>query len=127
MNQIVLPKSASERGGHQPVVELTANGSDRAQTGVNQPVTLVAKIDMPSGAGKVVEYDWHTGTPGSKYEPTIKLDKPEASAEVTREVTFAAPGEYAITFRVRGERNGKAAAESTTLLENIARVQVVVR
>jgi hypothetical protein len=126
MNQIVLPKSASERGGLQPVVELTANGSDRAQTGVNQSVTLVAKIDMPPGAGKVVECDWFLGTPDSKFEPAIKLANPEGAAQVTRKVTFAAPGEYAITFRVRGERNGKAAADSTTLLENIARVQVVV-
>ncbi|HWX18802.1 MAG TPA: hypothetical protein VN578_02740 [Candidatus Binatia bacterium] len=127
MNQIVLPKSASQRGGHQPVVELTANGSDRAQTGVNQPVTLVAKIDMPPGAGKVVDYDWYLGMPDSKYEPAIKLANPEQTAQATREVTFPAPGEYAITFRVRGERNGRAAAESTTLLENIARVQIVVR
>ncbi len=127
MNQIVLPPTAKERGGHQPVVELTANGVERAQVGVNQPVTLSAKIGMPPGAGKVVDYDWYLGAPDSKFEPAIALAKPNAAAQVTRTVAFATPGEYAITFRVRGERKGKSAAQSTTLLENVARVQVVVR
>jgi hypothetical protein len=127
MNQIVLPATAKERGGYQPVVKLTANGTDRAHVGVNQPVTLSAKVDMPPGAGEVVDYAWYLGTPDARFEPAIALARPKVSALVTRKVTFAAPGDYAITFRVRGERHGTSAEQSTTLLENIARVQVVVR
>ncbi|WP_296306214.1 hypothetical protein [Pseudomonas sp.] len=127
MTQVVLPRTAKERGGLQPVVELTANGSERVQVAVNRPVTLVAKIDMPPGAGEVVDYDWYLGAPDSKFEPAIALSKPQRSVSISRKVKFPAPGDYAVTFRVRGERNGKSAAESTTPLENIARVRVIVR
>lgn len=127
MNQVVLARTAKERGGLQPVVDLSVNGSERAVVAVNRPVTLVAHIHMPPGAGKVVDYDWYMGTPDFEFEPAIALRKPKVSAVVTRKVTFRAPGEYDVTFRVRGERNGKNIAQSTTSLENIGRVRVIVR
>jgi hypothetical protein len=127
MTQVVLARSAKERGGLQPVVELSVNGGERALVAVNRPVTLVARIHMPPGAGKVVDYEWYMGTPDFKFEPAIALRQPKVFAIVTRKVTFAAPGNYEVTFRARGERNGKNLAQSTTPLENIARVQVLVR
>lgn len=127
MNQVVLAGTARARAGLQPVAELRVDGRERAQATVGRPVTLVARIAMPPGAGKVVDYAWYLGTPDFKFEPAIALRRPKISAIVTRKVTFAAPGEYEVTFRVRGERNGTSMAQSTTPLENIARVRVVVR
>jgi hypothetical protein len=45
----------------------------------------------------------------------------------TRTVSFAKPGEYTITLRTAGERDGVGRAESTTPLINLDRVRVVVR
>lgn len=125
MNQVVLPASASARGGHQPAVVLTANGGDRAEVVASQLVTLVGRIEMPPGAGKVVEYDWYLGTPDAKFEPAVKLAKPQAKVVANRTVSFPKPGEYTITFRAIGQRHGRQ--DTTTPLYNIDRVRVVVK
>ncbi len=125
MNQIVVPAPAAARGGHQPSTELTINGGKRAEVAVNQPVTLTGRIEMPPGPGKVVQYDWYLGTPDFKFEPATKLATPKAKVVVSRTVSFPTPGEYMITFRATGQREGKQ--DSTTPLYNIDRVRIVVR
>lgn len=125
MNQVVLPASATTRGGHQPVTRLTVNGGKRAEVAVNQSVTLVGRITMPPGPGKIVQYDWYLGTPDAKFEPAIKLAVPKATVIASRTVSFAKPGEYVITFRATGQREGKQ--DTTTPLNNIDRVRVVVK
>jgi hypothetical protein len=127
MNQVVLPRTASERLGHQPVVDLMVNGGTRAEVGVNQPVTLIGKIEMSPDAGKVVQYDWYLGGPDFKYEPATRLARPQVLVDLSRTVSFPVPGEYSITLRADGQRDGIGDANSTTLLQNLARVRVVVR
>jgi len=127
MNQVVLSDQASARFGLQPVMHLTANGKIRAQVGVNQLVDLAATIEMPPGAGKVVRYDWYLGGKDFKFEPETKVEKPEAVITAKRTVSFPEPGEYAITLRADGQRDGDAATDSTTPLENLAQVRVVVQ
>lgn len=125
MNQVVLPTSALARGGHQPAVTLTVNGGDRTEVQVNQPVTLMGRIEMPPGRGKIVQYDWYLGAPDEKFEPPIKLLNPKARISVRRIVGFPAAGEYVITLRVIGQREGEQ--DSTTPLFNIDRARVIVR
>jgi hypothetical protein len=115
MNQITLPKDAAARGGLQPEV------------GVNQPVNLTAQINMPPKSGKIVRYSWYLGTPDLKFEPEVKLTNPSTRYEVKRTVSFAAPGEYPITLRVEGQREGSDSVNGTTYLQNIGRMRVVVR
>jgi hypothetical protein len=81
---------------------------------------------MPPGAGTVVRYDWFLGTSEGKFEPATKIGKPEKLVKVSRTVSFPAPGEYSITLRADGQRNGNG-DDDTTLLQNLARVRVVVR
>ena len=127
MNQIVVPKSAGVRGGLQPVVDLSANGVVRAQVGLNKPVTLAARIEMPPHSGKIVRYAWYLGTPDLNFEPDVKLPRPQTIFEVKRTVSFSAPGDYAITLRVEGQREGHNDVNGTTFLQNVGRVRVVVR
>ena len=127
MNQITLPNSPNERGGLQPLVELTANGTTRAEVGVNQPVTLAARMTMPPRAGQIVHYAWYLGTPDYKFEPAVSLPKPKLTFDVNRTVSFATPGDYSITLRAEGERNSISNTKGTTYLQNVARVRVVVR
>lgn len=127
MNQVVLPPKAGERLGHQPVVHLTANGGERAEVKVNQPVRLVGRIEMPPQAGKIVQYDWYLGGSDYKFEQPTKLATPQVRVTANRTVSFPEPGEYVITLRTSGERDGVGApGTSTTPLINIDRVRVVV-
>lgn len=127
MNQIVLPEKAAMRRGLQPLVALTANGAARVEVGLRQPVTLAARTEMPPQAGKIVQYAWYLGAPDHSFEPIVQLSKPRRALVVKRTVSFDAPGEYSITLRVEGQRNGLNAVNGTTLLQNVARVRVVVR
>jgi hypothetical protein len=127
MNQVVLPAKASERFGHQPTVHLTANGGERAEVAVNVPVTLVGQMEMPPRAGRIVQYDWYLGGSDYAFEPATKLATPQVRVNATRAVSFPKPGEYLLTLRTVGQREGAGSAESTTPLINIDRVRVVVR
>ena len=127
MNQVVLPEQAGERHGLQPVVHLTANGKIRAEVGVNQQVNLVGSIEMPRGSGQVIQYDWYLGRSDFAYEPATKVSEPQPIVKATRTVSFPSAGEYTITLRAGAQRDGAADTASGTLLENLARVRVVVR
>jgi hypothetical protein len=127
MNQVVLPAKASERFGHQPLVHLTANGGERAEVAVNVPVSLMGRMEMPPRAGKIVQYEWYLGGSDYAFEPATKLATPQVRVNTTRTVSFPKPGEYLLTLRTVGQRDGAARAESTTPLINIDRVRVVVR
>jgi hypothetical protein len=127
MNQVVLPEKASERHGLQPLVHLTANGKIRADVGVNEPVNLAGSIEMPPGAGQVIQYDWYLGRSDFAYEPATKVSEPQPVVKATRTVSFPTAGEYTITLRTDAQRDGAADTASGTLLENLARVRVVVR
>jgi len=115
------------RRGLQPLATLTANGATRVEVGLHQTVTLKAQMEMPPHAGKLVQYAWYLGAPDFKFEPTVQLSKPRTALLVNRTVSFDAPGDYSITLRVEGQRDGNNAVNGTTLLQNVARVRVVVR
>lgn len=127
MNQVILPEAASERHGLQPIVHLTANGKTRTEVGVNQPVRLAGTLEMPPGTGKVVQYDWYLGKSDFTFEPATKLADPQTLVNVTRSISFSAPGEYTVTLRTWAQRDGAAESTGTTALQNLARVRVVVR
>jgi hypothetical protein len=127
MNQVVLPAKAGARHGLQPVVDLTANGGIRAEVAVNQSVSLMGRIEMPPGAGKVLQYEWYLGRNDFAYEPATKLAEPQPLVTANRTISFPTPGEYTITLRTYGQREGAGDAMSTTLLQNLARVRVAVR
>ena len=52
-----MPATAGQRKGIQPVVELKANGGERAEVAVGEPVTFTATIETPPKGGKVVAAD----------------------------------------------------------------------
>src|SRR5690606_11659141 len=57
-SQIVVPPSASERCGLQPVCTLTANGSDRVEVKVGETVRFEAVAQVPPGAGRILSAHW---------------------------------------------------------------------
>lgn len=121
--QIVVPPTAAERLGVQPVVTLTADGSDRADVAVGEPMVVVACAETPPGDGEIVQVEWDLDADGS-YELS-DVGAFGRSAKLARTVQFAEPGTYFVTVRVSAERDGYATDIFARLL-NLARVRVVV-
>ncbi len=122
LTQVVLAPNAATRQGLQPVVEVTVNGKDHARVGVDQPVKLVASLEMPPATGQIVQYNW---TYGTATDATV-LPKPMQRVDVTRTVSFTAPGDYIIRLTANGQRDGLADPADRTLARNFKEVRVVV-
>ena len=122
--QVIPASRAVDRHGLQPVMSLLANGSARAMVAVNDPVKLVASLEMPPRTGQIIQYSW---TIGDKAEAPTIVAKPQALVNVEREVTFSAPGTYVIKLSVNGQRDGLVAPANQTLVQNFKEVRIVVQ
>ena len=122
--QVIPPESAAARHGLQPVMSLSANGGARAVVGVNQPVKLAANLEMPPGAGQIVQYGW---TINGAADPATALATPRPQVDVNRSIGFDKPGAYVVRLTVHGQRDGLLNPPNQTLLENYKEVQIVVQ
>ncbi|MEH0421317.1 Tat pathway signal sequence domain protein [Streptomyces sp. B21-083] len=121
--QVEVPPSAAGRRGVQPVVLLTADGTDRADVRAGEPVSLCAVAEVPPGTGKVVAVQWDIEGEGTF--PVTEEVVPARRVQVERRHAFSSPGVHFVTVRVRSQREGDA-SEVFTRVDNIARVRVVV-
>jgi hypothetical protein len=122
--QIVVPPTAEERKGLQPVVTLTVNGGERADISVGDTVTFHANIKVPPGAGKVVIAEWDfLGVGNYPNLANIGSISPEVNLEAT--YTYDTPGTYFPVLRAASQRNGNP-NDLFTRVNNLARVRVVV-
>ena len=117
--QVVLPSTAAERAGVQPVVTLAV---DTTTAEVGQPVRFEVSADMPASAGEVVRIDWEfTGT--GDYVEAMQTSEETVRAGV--EHVFAEPGAYWVTVRATSAAADNS--DSFAQVQNLARVRVVVR
>ncbi|MCW2529596.1 MAG: hypothetical protein JWM76_4456 [Pseudonocardiales bacterium] len=121
---IVLPNSAKERGGIQPVVSVTADGGLRADVTVGQEVTLNVQAETPPGAGTIVGIQWDFDGSGS-YPQSEKVDGTQAKVSLSTVHSFEAPGTYFVTALVESHRAGDVNATSRRI-SNVASARVVV-
>jgi hypothetical protein len=140
---VVLAASAAERGGIQPVVQVTVNGGARAEVKVGESVTLVGTAEQPRGTGAIVSAAWEfeaDNTPplkrmfakmvgggaaetGPTYEHELSGD--DAAIKVEALHAYDKPGIYFPRLRVTAHRYGSNAHGE--VLENDARIRIVVR
>jgi hypothetical protein len=118
---IVLEGDAGRRGGVQPVVAASANGSSRADVKVGEPVRLVGTARQV-GAGTIVAAEWDAQGNGRWVPANVGGDQPTVTVEVTH--VYEQPGTYFASFRVGAHRDG--AAGSKPYARNLARVRIVV-
>jgi hypothetical protein len=127
--QVVIPATANERKGIQPVVRATANGGKRADIAAGETVTFETAVEIPENMGQLVLAEWDFD--GSKtFAHTVNLSEAKAtdnggSVEFTATYTFSEPGVYFPTVRVASQRNGDEKTPYTRIL-NLDRVRVVV-
>jgi hypothetical protein len=126
--QVIVPDTASERKGIQPVVTLTVNGSKRADIKAGDTVEFSAVIEVPPNAGKVVKAEWDFDG-GGDYPFTetfagIDLSQTKVTLETT--YTFSKSGTYFPVLRASSHREGSTATRYA-LVQNLDRVRIVVR
>lgn len=119
--QVVVPEAADARGGVQPLVDLTAGGSDSVTVRVGQSLDLVAQTDTPESAGEVVSAEWDLDGDGQYTDPGTETGNGAFAATGV----WTEPGEYLAAVRVASERSGDASAQHG-LARNIDRIRVIV-
>src|SRR5208283_276921 len=119
--RVMLPGTADERGGIQPVVQATANGGVRADVAVGEPVALEVHAQVPPNAGAVVSVDWDFDGSGSF--PFRHDDVDGTATEITRSTThsYDRPGTFFATALVHSHRDGDLGATSRRI-PNLAQV-----
>jgi hypothetical protein len=121
--QVVLPASAAERGGIQPVVTLTANGGAKTLAKVGEPIEFEAVAEAPPSAGVIATIEWDFEGAGDFPEES-DLGPPSPRATARKTFAFAQPGTYFPAVRVSVRR-----AENDSLYarpKNLGRVRVFV-
>jgi hypothetical protein len=122
--KIVLPATAAARGGIQPVVSVTANGSSRAEVATGEEVTLQAFAEVPPGTGTVVAVRWDFDGSGS-YPFDDEVDGGAATLTSTTTHRYDRPGTYFATALVESHRQGDVGATSRRI-PNLASARIVV-
>ncbi|HET6950700.1 MAG TPA: hypothetical protein VFI47_10005 [Acidimicrobiales bacterium] len=124
--QVHVPATAAARRGVQAVVDLTADGTARAEVGVGQPVSFLAHIEVPPGAGTIVGAEWDFE--GTAEYPLAEpdLDGSRTGMNIRATHAFGEPGTYFPAVRVTTQRQGDLATRHARI-HNLGRVRVVVR
>jgi len=124
--QVHLEGSAAQRGGIQPVVEVFANGTKRADVAAGEAVALTATVEVPPGTGEVVALAWDFGG-ARRFTATQKLNGGERTQlQLARTHRFDKPGTYFVTLRAESQRDGDADAPFARI-RNLDRTRVVVK
>lgn len=125
--QVVVPRTAAARKGMQAVVTLKANGRERAEVGVGEPVTLAGLIQVPPGTGKIVSVEWNLeGVTAAGAFQSVPFGAVRSSVSIETTHVFTQPGTYFPVLRATSQRQGDPATPFARI-DNIGRVRVVVR
>lgn len=123
--QVVVPASAPDRKGLQPVVTLRVAGGKHAELAVGEPVKLTGTIAVPPGAGAVIAAEWDFDGTGTF--PVISPVSPgKVEITVSTNHTFDKPGIYFPALRGASQRQGDPDTPYG-VIRNLDRVRIVVR
>ena len=123
--KVLVPPTAAERRGIQPVVTLQANGSDRAEVRVGEPVQLAGTITVPPGTGAIVGVEWDFAGTGA-FTPAASPARGKRAMTIRTSHAYTAPGTYFVALRGTSQRSGNAKTPYARI-QNLGRVRVVVR
>ena len=123
--QVIVPATASKRGGVQPVIQLVANGGECAEVAVGQPVRFEATVAVPPGQGRVVAVEWDFDGSGD-FPHTGQLAATAEEVRVEATHAYSCPGIYFAVLRAASHRTGDGTTPHCRI-QNLARVRIVVR
>jgi hypothetical protein len=122
--QVVLPATAAERRGIQPVVTLSVNGAERIAVRAGQSVTFTGTVEVPPRAGSIIAAEWDFEGTG-KFEAADPVKPGAERVTVSMTHRFDKPGTYFTGLRGVSQRDD-AAGTPYQRVRNLARVRVVV-
>jgi hypothetical protein len=122
--RVTLPPTAAERGGIQPVVEVTANGGSRAEVKAGDEVTLQVHAESPPGAGPIIAIKWDFDGSGD-FPLAHDIDGTHSEVTLSTTHTYERPGTYFATALAESHRDGNVRA-SARRIPNVASARVVV-
>ena len=125
--QVLVPATAAERNGIQPVVTLRVNGGERADVSAGQSVRFSGTIDLPRNTGRVISAEWDFEGTGT-FSTDAQMADSHLPSPVTVKAThvFSRPGTYFTTLRVAAQRQGDTKTGHARI-SNLGRVRVVVK
>ena len=132
-DQIVLPPTAAERGGIQPVVDLTADGGVTTHVAIGEPVEFTATIQVPPGTGKVVNAEWDfNGTGDFQSANYAQCNGTQENVTLSATHTYSQAGSFVAGLRATSQRDGDTDTSlnqvaSGAFIYNLGRVRVVVQ
>ncbi len=121
--QVSVPASAAERGGVQPPVTITVNGSPSAQVKVGEDVQILIEADSPDHGLPLATLATDFTGAGLLGDP-IEVT-PASHLSITQHCSFDRPGTYFIAARVTAQ-DGIDAGTAVGRVHNIARARVTV-
>lgn len=126
--QVIVPPTANERKGIQPIVNLTIKGDKKTAVKAGQSVSFKAVVEVPQNTGKVVSAEWDFEGAGTFpiAEKTIVFDAKTSKANVSTTYTFKKSGTYFPTLRVTSQRDGNSKTPFARI-QNLDRIRVVVK
>lgn len=122
--QVIVPPTASARGGPQPVIQLAANGSARAEVRAGELVQFSAAVEAPPGAGRIVAAQWDFEGSGD-FPQACDTFAPAEQVTLAATHAYATPGTRFAVLRAELHRDGDPLARHCRIA-NLARVRVVV-
>lgn len=122
---IQVSDDAVVRGGLQPVVLATANGSKCARVKAGETVSLKAQVKVPEEAGQVTAVDWIFEDEDDFCAGSFTASEDGTQATSEAEYVYRKPGTYVAVARAKSERNGDKTAVFTQI-KNLDRVRIIV-
>jgi hypothetical protein len=122
--KVTLPGTAGERGGIQPVVDVTINGGKRIEVPAGTAVTIDVHAEVPSGTGTIIGVKWDFDGSG-EYAHSSPVDGLSAAVSCSITHTFDSPGTYFATALVESHRDGDPTAVHRRI-PNLGAARIVV-
>jgi hypothetical protein len=122
--ELVLAATAAERGGVQPVVQLTVGGGQRIDVKVGEAVAFEGMGEVPPGGGVIVEAEMDFDSTDTWPFKAKGADGSSGRIAVNASHVFDKPGVYFPSLRIGAHRDG--AGFRGEAVRNLARVRVVV-
>jgi hypothetical protein len=124
-NALLLPATATDRKGIQPVVHLAVNGGVLTEVAVGTAVTFTGTAEVPRGTGKIVKAQFDFDGQGTWPDSVAAVDGSSATLSAAATHTYSKPGTYFAAFRVGSLRDG--AKGKGDPIYNLARVRIVAK
>lgn len=123
--QVRLPATVAERGGVQPIANVTVDGGLRAEVKVGDPVVLQVHAEVHPDAGRLIAITWDLDGSGAYPLRQEGVDGTQSELTLTATHTYDTPGTYFVTALVESHRDGDLHAKDCRS-ETLGQARIIV-